>query len=258
MRHEVADRRPAIEVTGLSKRYGATKAVEELAFQVQRGETVALLGANGAGKTTTLSMLMGLLTPSAGSIRVLGADLTRERDAILARCNFGSPYVEMPRRLTVLQNLTAAAALYGLAAPRKRALAVAEALDLAGLLGRQTGALSAGQRTRVGLAKALVNRPEVLLLDEPTASLDPDAADWLRTALTDYQAASGAAILLASHNMTEVERLSDRVLMLGGGRIVDSGSPAELLARYGRTNMEEVFLDIARNRRRPEHKEAAS
>ncbi|MGH6946064.1 MAG: ABC transporter ATP-binding protein [Kiloniellales bacterium] len=241
--------RPAILASGLAKRFGAINAVDGIDFAVAGGETVALLGANGAGKTTTISMLLGLLLPSAGRIEVLGADMIRERYRVLHRINFSSPYVDLPRRLTVKQNLLVFARLYSVRAARRRIETLAQALDLAALLNRPTGQLSAGQRTRVSLAKALINAPEVLLLDEPTASLDPDTADWMRGYLEQYQRERGAAILIASHNMAEVERMARRVLMMRGGRIVDQGSPQALIERYGRRNLEEVFLDIARNRR---------
>ncbi len=238
----------AIEVQGLTKRFDATLAVDAIDFAVPRGSTTALLGGNGAGKTTTLSILLGLLTPTAGAVRVLGVDMLRQRYRVLPRMNFSSPYVEVPRRLTVEQNLRVYAMLYGLRDVGRRIRALAEALDITDLLTRQTGQLSAGQRTRVALAKALINEPAVLLLDEPTASLDPDTGDWVRSYLERYRARTGATILLASHNMSEVERLCDMVLMLRRGQIVDRGAPGELIERYGRHTLEEVFLDIARER----------
>lgn len=239
----------AIVVEGLTKRYGATLAVDALDFTVAPGTTLGLLGGNGAGKTTTIAMLLGLLIPSAGTICVLGCDMARERFAALARMNFSSPYVSLPARLTVAENLRVYGHLYGVPRLERRIVELAAELDLADLLARPAGQLSAGQKTRVALAKALINRPEVLLLDEPTASLDPDTGDWVRTWLERYRAESGCTILLASHNMAEVERLCSQVLMLKRGRIVDRGSPAELVDRYEREDMEEVFLDIARNRR---------
>ncbi|MGF1609620.1 MAG: ABC transporter ATP-binding protein [Kiloniellales bacterium] len=239
-----------IEVSGLAKSYNGTPAVDDVSFAVTPGETVALLGANGAGKTTTIAMLLGLLLPSRGEIRVLGEDMVRHRQRVLGRINFSSPYVDLPRRLTVRQNLVFFAALYGIVEPRRRVARLAEELDLGSFLNQRSGSLSAGQKTRVSLAKALINQPEVLLLDEPTASLDPDSGDWVRGYLEAYQRKSGAAILLASHNMAEVERLCDRVLMMRAGRIVDQGTPAALIGRYGRHTLEEVFLDIARSRRR--------
>ena len=234
----------------LSKRFhpGAAPAVDGISFVVPRGSTVALLGGNGAGKTTTISMLLGLLLPSGGRITVLGHDMARDRFAVLPRMNFSSPYVDLPHRLTVRENLAVYARLYGVRGRRSRIAELAELLDLTGFLDRPSGKLSAGQKTRVALAKALVNAPELLLLDEPTASLDPDTGDWVRGMLERYRAERGATILLASHNMDEVERLSDQVLMLKAGKIVDQGSPAHLIAKYGRTDLEEVFLDIARSR----------
>ena len=242
---------PAIVVAGLTKRYGAVLAVDGLSFVVPRGSTTALLGANGAGKTTTIAMLLGLLAPSAGRITVLGEDMLGHRYRVLGRINFSSPYVDLPLRLTVRQNLRVYADLYGVAAAEARLGELAADLDLLSLLDRATGKLSAGQKTRVMLAKALINKPELLLLDEPTASLDPDTADVMRSYLEDYQRRERATLLLASHNMAEVERLCSDVLMLKTGRLVDQGSPEDLLARYGRATLEQVFLDIARTEGRP-------
>jgi ABC-2 type transport system ATP-binding protein len=191
-------------------------------------------------------MLLGVLLPTAGRITVLGEDMARHRYRVLPRMNFTSPYVDLPRKLTVEENLTVFARLYGVARPRRRIAELADSLDLGEFMRRAYGTLSAGQRTRVSIAKALLNRPELLLLDEPTASLDPDIADRVRRQLVDYQRSAGATLLLASHNMVEVERMCDAVLMMRAGRIVDTGSPAELVARYGRSTMEEVFLDVAR------------
>lgn len=237
---------PAIDVQHLSKQFGAIRAVDDLSFAVPRGSVCALLGGNGAGKTTTLSLLLGLLTPSAGTIRILGVDMLAHRYRVLGRMNFSSPYVDLPQRLSVAENLSVYAHLYGVRHARRRVETLAGELDIAAFLKRPYGTLSAGQRTRVTLAKALLNEPEVLLLDEPTASLDPDSADRIRGYLRDYQRRSGATVLLASHNMPEVERLCDDVLMLRSGRLVDRGTPAALLERYGRGTLEEVFLDIAR------------
>jgi ABC-2 type transport system ATP-binding protein len=227
-----------IRVRELRKRYGAIEALRGISFDVARGTTTALLGGNGAGKTTTISMLLGVLLPSAGSIRLLGHDMPRERYQVLPRLNFTSPYVDLPKRLTVRENLTVYARLYGVRAVRQRIAALARELDIEALLRRPYGDLSAGQRTRVSLAKALLNEPEVLLLDEPTASLDPDVADRVRTWLQDYQHRTGATMLLASHNMPEVERMCDDVIMLRAGVVVDQG--------YGRDDLEQVFLHIAR------------
>ena len=237
---------PIIDVRALSKRFGSVTALDSVTFTVSDGSTTALLGGNGAGKTTTLSILLGLLLPTAGTARVLGADMATDRYRALARMNFSSPYVDLPRRLSVSENLEVYARLYGVVGSRRRIAKLASDLEIAAFLARPTGDLSAGQRTRVALAKALLNEPQLLLLDEPTASLDPDTGDWVRSYLEAYRQRTGATILLASHNMAEVERLCDDVLMMRGGRIVDHGSPAALIARYGRRTMEEVFLDIAR------------
>ncbi|MGO9134877.1 MAG: ABC transporter ATP-binding protein [Methylovirgula sp.] len=240
---------PAIEVTHLSKRFGGVTAVDDISFAVARDSVTGLLGGNGAGKTTTIGMIMGLILPTSGSVHVLGHDIARDRYRVLARMNFESPYVDMPHRLTVRQNLTVFAELYGVDAVEARIARLAKELAFVELLDRAAGQLSAGQKTRVALAKALLNDPEVLLLDEPTASLDPDTADWVRSHLETFAREKGATILLASHNMNEVERLCDRVIMLKQGRIVGDASPAELIARFGRSNLEEVFLDLARGRR---------
>ena len=230
----------------LRKCYAKVEALRSVSFDVRAGTTTALLGGNGAGKTTTLSMLLGVLLPTSGSIHVLGCDMLRDRYRVLPRMNFTSPYVDLPKRLTVRENLRVFADLYGVAKPRARIDELAMQFDLGGLLKRPYGQLSAGQRTRVSLAKALLNQPDVLLLDEPTASLDPDVGDRMRTYLEDYQRASGCTLLLASHNMHEVERMCDDVIMLRAGVVVDHGSPRQLIDRYGRDTMEEVFLDIAR------------
>ena len=243
---------PVVRVRGLTKRYDAVTAVGTadgtgIDFDVAPGATFALLGANGAGKTTTIAMLLGLLLPTSGSIEMLGEDMLRHRHRVLARINFSSPYVDLPRRLKVREVLRVYGGLYGLADLNARIEQVCEELQAAQFLNRPLGDLSAGQRSRVALAKSLLNRPEVLLLDEPTASLDPDTADWIRGYLIDYQARVGAAIILASHNMTEVERMATNVAIMREGAIVDRGAPQELLARYGRRNLEDVFLHIARN-----------
>ena len=236
----------AITVEALTKRYGDTLAVDAIDFTVPEGTTIGLLGGNGAGKTTTISMLLGLLVPSAGRIRVLGHDMATDRFAALARMNFSSPYIALPHRLSVAENLRVYGHLYNVRHTERRIGELADQLDLHGLLDRPAGELSAGQKTRVALAKSLINRPDVLLLDEPTASLDPDTGDMVRTWLERYRAESRCTILLASHNMAEVERLCGHVLMMKKGRIVDRGSPSDLLARYGRDTLEAVFLDIAR------------
>lgn len=237
----------AIRVENLVKRYQHTLAVDHLSFTLERGQVLGLLGGNGAGKTTTISMLLGLLVPTAGRITVLGHDMAKNRFAPLARMNFSSPYISLPSRLTVLENLQVYGHLYSVPALKHRIDELVEQFQLTTLLKRPAGDLSAGQKTRVALAKSLLNKPDLLLLDEPTASLDPDMGDYVRTTLETYRRESGAAILLASHNMAEVERLCDHVLMMKQGRVAVSGTPDALISRYGRDNMEEVFLDVSRN-----------
>jgi len=239
---------PAIALDHLVKVYKATRAVDGISIAVERGSVTALLGGNGAGKTTTIAMIMGLTVPTSGTVSVLGAQMPQQRYQVLHRMNFESPYVDMPMRLTVRQNLRVFGKLYGVPALEDRIRQLAEDLDLKEFIDRPTGKLSSGQKTRVSLAKALINRPEVLLLDEPTASLDPDTADWVRSRLQDYRRERRATVLLASHNMAEVERMCDRVIMMKRGRIEDDDTPSNLLTRYGRQNLEEVFLDIARGR----------
>ena len=239
---------PTITVDRLVKRYQTTMAVDGISFQLPRGSITGLLGGNGAGKTTTIAMIMGLVTPTSGRVTVLGAEMPRERYRVLHRMNFESPYVDMPMRLTVRQNLSVFAQLYAVEAIGERIAEIATKLELTDLLDRPTGKLSAGQKTRVSVAKALLNHPEVLLLDEPTASLDPDTADWVRGRLERYRRDRRATVLLASHNMAEVERLCERVIIMKAGRIEDDDTPDRLLARYGRQTLEEVFLDVARGR----------
>jgi ABC-2 type transport system ATP-binding protein len=241
-----SDAAPPVQVRALRKVYGEVVAVDAIDFTLWRGSVTALLGGNGAGKTTTIAMLMGLVTPTSGEARVFGADMAHERYRVLHRMNFGSPYADVPMRLTVRQNLEVFGRLYGLRAPAARIKALADELRLADLLGRPYGKLSAGQKTRVSLAKALLNEPELLLLDEPTASLDPDTADWVRTRIEAYCRGRSATVVLASHNMAEVERLADRVIMLEKGRIVADDTPQALIARFGRRDLEETFLAIAR------------
>jgi len=238
---------PVILVDTLIKRFAGVAAVDGISFSVSRGDTVGLLGGNGAGKTTTIAMLLGLLTQDEGTIQLFGTDTARDRFSALARLNFSSPYVELPHRLSVRQNLTVFAQLYGVPKPKAKIAELAVDLQLEGLLDRATGSLSAGQKTRVSLAKALINSPELLLLDEPTASLDPDTADWIRGYIEQLRVRVGMTILLASHNMAEVERLCGSILMMREGRIVDQGTPAALIARYGRADLEGVFLAIARS-----------
>jgi ABC-2 type transport system ATP-binding protein len=238
----------AIEVADLVKVYKTTRAVDGVSFRIARGSITGLLGGNGAGKTTTIAMIMGLVLPTSGRISVLGHAMPEQSAEVLGRMNFESPYVDMPMRLTVRQNLTIFGRLYAVANLRDRIAQLAQDLDLGDFLDRANGKLSAGQKTRVALAKALINQPELLLLDEPTASLDPDTADWIRAHLETYRKTHGATILLASHNMLEVERLCDRVIIMKRGRIEDDDTPDGIMARYNRSNLEEVFLDVARGR----------
>ena len=239
---------PAIAVERLVKIYKSGTAVDGISFALKPGSITALLGPNGAGKSTTIATIMGLVTPTSGRVTVLGAEMPSQRYRVLHRMNFESPYVDMPMRLTVRQNLTIFGKLYAVENLRERIDQLAADLDLKDFLDRANGKLSAGQKTRVALAKALINQPELLLLDEPTASLDPDTADWVRQHLEDYRKAHDATILLASHNMLEVERLCDRVIIMKRGRIEDDDSPTQILARYNRATLEEVFLDVARGR----------
>jgi ABC-2 type transport system ATP-binding protein len=246
---------PAIKVERLVKIYKKVPAVDDISFSITPGSITGLLGGNGAGKTTTIAMIMGLLVPTSGRVTVLGAAMPQQRYRVLHRMNFESPYVEMPMRLTIRQNLRVFGMLYGVPNLRERIEELGETLDLTELLDRPTGRLSAGQKTRVSLAKSLINYPDLLLLDEPTASLDPDTADWVRARLERYCRERRATVLLASHNMAEVERLCERVIIMKRGRIEDDDTPARLLARYGRRTLEEVFLDVARGR--DEAREAA-
>ena len=235
-----------IAVTHLRKVYGAVVAVDDISFSLAAGTTTALLGGNGAGKTTTISMIMGLIVPTAGTARVFGTDMARDRHRVLHRMNFESPYVDMPNRLTVRQNLDVYGRIYGVPSLKNAIAEAAREMRLEDLLERPYAKLSAGQKTRVSLAKALLNEPEVLLLDEPTASLDPDTADWVRSKIERYRQVRGVTIVLASHNMAEVERMADRVIMMEKGRIIADDTPAGLINSFGRANLEEVFLAIAR------------
>jgi len=237
---------PPIAVERLVKIYKTVPAVDGISFTLKPGSITGLLGGNGAGKTTTIATIMGLVTPTSGRVTVLGAEMPRQRYRVLQRMNFESPYVEVPMRLTVRQNMKVFGMLYGVEDLTARIAQLGRELALTDLLDRPTGRLSAGQKTRVSLAKALINSPDVLLLDEPTASLDPDTADWVRGHLQRYCRDRHATLLIASHNMAEVERLCERVIIMKRGRIEDDDTPAKLLARYGRHTLEEVFLDVAR------------
>ena len=237
----------AIHVSGLTKFYDKTPALNDVSFHVPKGSITALLGGNGAGKTTTISLLLGLLTPTRGEIVLMGEDMPKGRSRVLPRMNFGSPYVDLPKRLSVRQNLQVFARLYGLKKPGVRVDQLCNELGLEKFIDRPTGSLSSGQATRVALAKALINAPSILLLDEPTASLDPDTADWMRSYLESYNRITGATILLASHNMAEVERMCSSLLIMKNGKIVERGSPESLLIKHEKKTLEEVFLEIARS-----------
>jgi ABC-2 type transport system ATP-binding protein len=237
---------PSVSVENLTKVYDARAAVDDVSFYVPSGWTVGLLGGNGAGKTTTIAMIMGLVTPTRGRASVLGFDMARERHKALGRMNFESPYVALPARLTVRQNLLVFGRLYGTPDLNERIEELTEEFELGDILNNLTGRLSAGQKTRVSLAKALINDPEVLLLDEPTASLDPDRADWVRGSLEAHQRRRGSSILLSSHNMAEVERMCDYVIIMSRGAIVVSGSPSQLMEDYACGDLDEVFIEISR------------
>jgi len=241
-----AEAKPAIEVDCLCKKYGSHWAVDDVSFVVPQGWTIGLLGGNGAGKTTTIAMIMGLVVPTAGHACVLGHDMARERHKVLRRMNFESPYVALPARLTVRENLSVFGRLYGVRNVKQRIEELAEDFDLGPILDRATGKLSAGQKTRVSIAKALINQPEVLLLDEPTASLDPDRAEWVRHRLEIYRQKHRATILLSSHNMLEVEQLCDFVVIMSFGRVVALGTPKELMELHACESLDEVFIHLAR------------
>ncbi|MDX1921956.1 MAG: ABC transporter ATP-binding protein [Alphaproteobacteria bacterium] len=235
-----------ILVQNLSKTFAGFTAVNTINFSVDAGQIVALLGSNGAGKTTTMMMLLGISLPSSGSAHILGHDMATHRFAALPDMNFSSPYVDLPPALTAAQNLSVYGDLYGVPHLKARIDELAVALQFKDFLHKKFGSLSAGQKTRVSLAKALLNKPKVLLLDEPTASLDPDSADWVRNYLKHYQQDTGASILMASHNMQEVERMAHHVLLMHKGKIMHRGTVNELYAQFNRTNLEAIFLDVVR------------
>ena len=236
-----------VQVRGLTKRFNGLTAVDNIDFDLRPHCTTALLGSNGAGKTTTISMLLGLLLPTNGTIRIFGQNLISDRFKILPRINISSPYIDLPQRLTVRQNLTVYSRLYKVPSSKERIAKLSKDLELTEFIDRQVRKLSSGQKTRGSLAKALINEPELLLLDEPTASLDPETAMWVRDYLRKYQERRNTAILLASHNMLEVERMCQHVYIMNKGRIVEQGSPTELISRHEKQDLEEVFLKIARN-----------
>jgi ABC-2 type transport system ATP-binding protein len=238
---------PVIRVTDLTKRFGEVTAVDRLTFSVARGEIFGLLGPNGAGKTTTIQLLLGLTTPTSGDAAVLGLDVQRERRRVLQRVNSSSAYISLPSNLTVRQNLRVFARLYGIRKPEPRVAELLERFEIPDIADRPTGALSSGQLTRVNLCKAFINHPEVLFLDEPTASLDPDIADKARRALREIQRDRGVTLIYTSHNMQEIELMCDRVIFLARGRAVTEGSPREVRERAHGATLEDVFIAIARD-----------
>ena len=239
----------SIEVINLSKKYKSKQAVNNINFKIDENEMVGLLGPNGCGKTTTIGMILGLLKPTTGEVLINGANIEENKISLLHKMNFISPYVELPKKLKVKQNLIVYGKLYNVKDLEERIDYLANKLRLNELLNKITGELSSGQKNRVALAKALINDPSVLLLDEPTASLDPETGDFVRTFLENYKKEKKISVLLASHNMDEVKRLCGSVLMMKDGVIVDSGTPNELITKYGRKNLEEVFLQIVRNKK---------
>ena len=238
----------SVEVINLSKSYDSKDAVKNISFNIKENEIIGLLGPNGCGKTTTIGMLLGLLKPSSGQIFINGLKTEKNRIDILQKINFISPYIELPKKLTVKQNLIVYGKLYSVLNLEKRIEYLAEKLRLEDLLNKITGELSSGQKNRASLAKALINEPGVLFLDEPTASLDPETGDFVRTFLENYKKEKKISILLASHNMDEVTRLCSSILMMKDGIIIDQGKPTELIAKHGRKNLEEVFLKLTRNK----------
>jgi len=237
---------PILEADGLVKVFGELTALDGLSFAVAPGESLGLLGVNGAGKTTAMNLLLGLTTPTSGMVRIFGLDLWQHRIEILRQINFSSAYTSLPSNLLVSQNLTVFAKLYGVARPRERIDYLLELLDITHLRKSVTGKLSAGESTRVNLAKALLNEPRLLLLDEPTASLDPDIADRVRKLLRKLQQEQGLSILYTSHNMRDIEEVCDRLVFLHGGKVLAEGTPGDIYARFNRTSLEDLFIGVAR------------
>ena len=235
-----------IEVKNLNKIYDKIIAVKDLTFEINKGKIIGLLGPNGCGKTTTIAMILGLVKPTSGEVLIKGKNIEKERINLLEKMNFISPYVELPKKLTVEENLKVYADLYGVTNTNEKIYELVNELRLNKFLKKKTGELSSGQKNRISLAKALINDPEILLLDEPTASLDPETGDFVRSFIEHYSSKTNVTILLASHNMNEVERLCDSVMMMKDGTIVDTGKSQELILRHGRKNLEEVFLKIVR------------
>ena len=238
----------SIEVINLSKSYKSKQAVNNINFKINENEIVGLLGPNGCGKTTTIGMILGLLKPTSGQVLINGIDIEKNKISILHKINFISPYIELPKKLTVKQNLTVYGKLYNINNLNDRIDYLSNKLRLNNLLDKITGELSSGQKNRASLAKALINEPTVLLLDEPTASLDPETGDFIRTFLENYKKEKKIAVLLASHNMDEVKRLCGSVLMMNDGNIIDRGTPEDLIKKHGRKNLEEVFLELVRTK----------
>ena len=236
----------AIEINNLSKQYRNTLAVKNINFKINKGAIIGLLGPNGCGKSTTIGMMLGLIKPTSGTVVINGQNIENNRTSLLEKMNFISPYVELPKKLTVEENLKVYGRLYGVKNLKDKIYNLMKKLNLTQFITRKTGELSSGQKNRVSLAKALINDPEILLLDEPTASLDPDVGDYIREIIEDFSANKGTTILLASHNMNEVERLCDEVMMMKNGEIIDKGKSIDLIDKHGRKNLEEVFLKIAR------------
>ena len=237
-----------IEIKELKKIYNKFCAVNNINFQIDKNKTIGLLGPNGCGKTTTIGMMLGLVSPTSGEIKIENKNINLfNRDEILKRFNFASPYVELPKKLTVKQNLEIYGRLYGVKNLNERIYEISDDLNIKNFFYRKTGELSSGQKNRVSLAKSLINKPEILLLDEPTASLDPDIGDFIRSYIQDYKTKNKVTILLASHNMGEVERLCDSVIMMRKGKIIDQGTCKELIKKHGRNNLEETFLKLARS-----------
>tara|TARA_B100001093_G_scaffold304469_1_gene290320 strand:- start:758 stop:1495 length:738 start_codon:yes stop_codon:yes gene_type:complete len=241
----------SIEVIKLSKTYKSKKAVNNINFKINQNEIVGLLGPNGCGKTTTIAMILGLLKPTSGQVLINGINIEKNKISLLHKMNFISPYIELPKKLKVKQNLIVYGKLYNIKNLNERIEYLASQLRLNELLDKVTGELSSGQKNRVSLAKALINDPGVLLLDEPTASLDPETGDFVRTFLENYKKEKKLSVLLASHNMDEVKRLCSSVMMMKDGSIVDSGTPKYLIKKYGRKNLEDVFLELVRNKNEP-------
>jgi len=237
----------SIKVTNLKKSYGTKEAVKNINFEIKENEIIGLLGPNGSGKTTTIGMILGLLKPTSGEVLINGLKIEENPIEILQKINFISPYIELPKKLTVKQNLIVYGKLYSVKKLNEKIDYLVSKLRLDNLLNRVTGELSSGQKNRISLAKAIINDPNVLLLDEPTASLDPEIGDFVRTFLENYKKEKKISILLASHNMSEVTRLCKTVLMMKDGIIIDKGHPEELIKKHGRKNLEEVFLKLSRS-----------